>query len=727
MRYKKNNRLVVIYLFITISAIILLPVNILAEKTLTPEQLWETSHQIVYEHAGADAGIHLICQGRNIIERYIATILAFKLDTHRYSVSKSSGTEFILPNFENMKSLSPHIYELVTEPDILMLINLTNPNGPHELEICLWNPETDSKVLLSQHRLNLPESLTNLKQQVPERMPRPDEPWLKLLTQLSTDCGPAEKGFKKGLNLVVGSFFHENGYWEKAVSNLQQYEHSTVSSCFIKLITANIWAGDMEKAENAITEMLKLHPDSGPLYASKAWVTLRKGEIEDALMFLEQARLSDVRREGFYTFAKFLTLRDSGRQEDAERPLVTAVETLPDNPLVQMQAARFYWRRAELEKAIDHYKKAIEAGTENKEVFIELGLAFDAVGQTQEAIEAFMDAFEHQRDDISVARHLSTLLQSAGRYEDAIAIFSEYVAANPDNAVAAATLGDLQLHSWKIQESRASYRKALSIDPDFAHAHIKLAVTFLIEKNHDKSLEVLKALLEKQPRNAQTQTMLGKTYAEKGRFDEAIELLQEAAKIPEHEHLARIELANTFLKTGEKDKAIREAQLAVSSEPDAASFATLAKAFLHNERIRDAEHTLDKGLQTNPDSPDLLITTAKVELAKTKNIDEKEEIIRGLKLALEYAEKAIESTPFYVTGYRLAGEVALKMNELEKATAYWEKALELDKWDAELAWDLAELLNVNLDNFEKAKHYYEKHIQLNGEFEDKAREILDSQ
>ncbi len=726
-RISSNHSTTMKLMIVLLLACLWLPAGAYADgEDESPQRVLNRCAEELAEVIAPGATLHLVCSGPTKIARYTSAMLGFVLEARGYGITEATAPARPFADSESMEEPPASIFEKSRFADDLLLIDLeleTDANAV--IDLYLWDVESRELKRGITRSFSVSAGLQELGGIVPESPPRDDLPWLELFGELVPACDLAGKGPERGWRLREGKFYFRNGYWRQAAESFAGTAHEAVTeSFFYEMMAIKYGTGAGEVLER-VDDMLKLHPDSGPLYALKAWMTFREGRSEDAAMILEQARLSDVAREGLYIFAEYLLLLQDGRAEAAEEPLLNAVEAMPDTAFIQLQAARHYWRRADLDEAVRFFRRAIGAGADDAGVYIELGMALSASGESGAAIEAFMEVFRHRRGDLSVARRLSSMLRSAGRYEDALRVLAECVEANPEAASPVITLGDLYVYGWRIEESVGAYKKALQRDSSSGYAKVALACSYLLKRESDKAIDLLGRSLENDQRDARTLLMLGEALLHRGQIDEAIENLVSAAKDSEYEHMARIALSNALLQSGEPDRAIREAQLAVSSQPDSLAFAALARALMEAGRFRDTRQAIEKGLKSTPDSPDLRCAAIELKLLNAQNAGSEAKKNELYAKAVGMSEDIIRTAPFHLEAYLLGGYSALEMGDFELCAQMWKSAAELDRWDPDLAWQLARIYYNELESPEEAAPYFQRHIELGGDYADEAAGYLE--
>ncbi len=693
-------------------------------ETPPAQTLFEDLVENSREHIESDEMICLVAESATKVEDYTLSMLEFLFENHGYECRTIGGLEKRLPELGQNGISEAEIVAECDAADNLLFVKVNDEIGETAyVEFLLWDREKKAKLKYVDADFILPLGLRQIHETVPETPPRDDRIWRKLFETLAIECEYVEHNKEKGWSLSEANFFFRHGYWEQAAQSFRSVEYDKTSSCFLYKIMSGKWSGDLTGAQRDIAEMLKRHPDSGFLYLLKAWLSFSESEVKDAEMFLEQARLSDVTREGFYFFAQYLMWSAGGKGQEAGEVLQKSAEMLKDVDFVQLEAARYNWRKGQLDKAVHFFKQALKTGADDPDVYVELGLALDAAGEYQKAIDAFIAAFEHKQADLSVARHLSSMLRSAGRYEDAVNVLSESVEANPQCADAAVTLGDFNLYSWRIEESIKAYKEAISRDPDLTYPKAALAGAYLLKQETNKAFELIGVCLENNSLDARALIVIAESMLHRGKTDKAIEYLVKAARNPKYEHMARIALSKAFLQKDNVGRAIQEAQLAVSSKPTPPAFAVLARAFISSEQPIEAENAIERGMESARNSPDLLCASIELTLLKAVNAEDvsQKELYES---ALELSEKVQSIDPFHLDAYILGGRSALGLNDFEQCAAMWEQATQLDRWDQELTWELGKIYYDKLDMPNKALHLFKRLIELGGGYSDEAEHYL---
>jgi Flp pilus assembly protein TadD len=130
-----------------------------------------------------------------------------------------------------------------------------------------------------------------------------------------------------------------------------------------------------------------------------------------------------------------------------------------------------YDRRKEFIKAIEHYKTAILIQPDAASVYNNLGVSYYMSGEYEKAEEAFVAAIEHKETGSKVYNNLALTLGMLGDYSGAYKAFRKA----GDEATAKNNMGYLYLRDGKNKEAVQAFEKAIERNPAFySKAHDNL-------------------------------------------------------------------------------------------------------------------------------------------------------------------------------------------------------------------------------------------------------------
>ena len=345
---------------------------------------------------------------------------------------------------------------------------------------------------------------------------------------------PAAPGKDAALQLAQAGYFFDSGLWAQAAPRFATLADDKPNTLFARAVMARMLSGDADAAQTLLQSLLNTRPDSGPLYALAGWLSLRRSRPEDALMQLQQARLSDMAREGLYTYARGLIALEQKDDKTAEQALTRAADLLPNELFAQYQVARFYWQRADLQSALRYYRRATQTSGATAETWAELAMVLDASGETDGALSALRQAFRMRSDNPVITRQLASLLKRQGQFDESLQVLRRAKDANPCSAPLLAAYGDGAAEMWKIADAESAFREAVKVGGDFPYGTVRLAEMQRIQRQYRDAQSLLMGLLASHPDYQPARLELGQVLADIGQTDEALNTLNEAARSPQY-------------------------------------------------------------------------------------------------------------------------------------------------------------------------------------------------
>lgn len=236
-----------------------------------------------------------------------------------------------------------------------------------------------------------------------------------------------------------------------------------------------------------------------------------------------------------------------------------------------LQGRYLYWNKRtqeNLNKAIEHFRSAINEDPNYAPAYVGLADCYNALGAVQVGALPPLEA-----------RRLA---------EEAA---TKALALNPALAEAYSALGYVKLFNWNWTGAEQDFKRAIELNPNYANAHnfyasfliargqvegsiassnrareldpFSLSISaqrgFLLEnaRRYDEAIEQLRAVIAMDPNHYQAYWILGHTYAANRQFDQAIEAAQKAVDLSERAPGALGMLGLAYAVAGRKDEANR--------------------------------------------------------------------------------------------------------------------------------------------------------------------------
>jgi tetratricopeptide (TPR) repeat protein len=153
------------------------------------------------------------------------------------------------------------------------------------------------------------------------------------------------------------------------------------------------------------------------------------------------------------------------------------------------------------------------------------------------------------------------------------------------------------------------------------------------EKSSILSEAALTALVKKDPNSYQTHVQAARFYQEKGFIGQAQDEYKKAIALPNAQPDAFKQLSNLYLRSHDYDLAIKISEDACKKFPDNFGVQLSAGYALHNQqRLDEALICYEKARKIKPNSPDIYVAIADVQLAMNKPKEALASVDKALKL-----------------------------------------------------------------------------------------------
>ena len=154
-------------------------------------------------------------------------------------------------------------------------------------------------------------------------------------------------------------------------------------------------------------------------------------------------------------------------------------------------------------RSLAHFQRAVAEFPSYYEAYLQMGIAYQQLGQKAEAEKAIRESIELSGESFADADFaLSELLDEQERYSDAEKAARQGLLMKPNSWAGQYVLGWALLGSNQLKEAEESAQKALLLNQDFAKAHLLLASIHIRTRNAASLLKDLDAYLALEPNGA---------------------------------------------------------------------------------------------------------------------------------------------------------------------------------------------------------------------------------
>ena len=280
------------------------------------------------------------------------------------------------------------------------------------------------------------------------------------------------------------------------------------------------------------------------------------------------------------------------------------------------ELAATYGRAEYASKAVEEYKKAIEADPTSEFLNASLAELYAKTGRIRDAVLEAQDIIKRDPKNVEARRLLGRIyLRSLGDMQSgkqsqnilklAIEQYESIVQLQPDSVEDRLVLGRL----YRLGEDRINAEKQFQIanklQPSSEEAVTTLAILYTDEGDYARALKVLEAIPDKE-RTSKIYSALGFTYEQKKDYKKAIEAYSKAVEQDGDNLDALRGLAQNLLNDGQTAAALEKYKMIVDADPqDAQTYMRIAEIYRKDGKFNEALDMLKKAQAVVPDSLEL--------------------------------------------------------------------------------------------------------------------------
>jgi len=326
----------------------------------------------------------------------------------------------------------------------------------------------------------------------------------------------------------------------------------------IQMITQAFQAhrdGQSRTAEQLCRQVLQRQPGHPDALSLQGYMAFQAGRYDEAVEFFSGAVVAAP--SALIHNQLGLALHNKGQLERAIAHYREAVQLDPAHALAQVNLGRALQARGQPDAGIVHCRAALRLAPDMPEAHYSLGLCLHAQGDKQAAATHYRKALGLKPAYAEAHGSLGDILSEAGADPEAILHYNDYLRIRPDHAETCVKLA-MSLHRAGYLEDAANHcRRAIRIKPGHVAAYISLGVVLFSLNQFEEALQAYRAALRISPGNMNAVIGEANIYEKMGKDEQAYECLRPwidadiaAAKV--------LPLALSLsLQQGEKDRFIR--------------------------------------------------------------------------------------------------------------------------------------------------------------------------
>ena len=335
-----------------------------------------------------------------------------------------------------------------------------------------------------------------------------------------------------------------------------------------------------------------------------------------------------------------IVYKTQGELRLAENHLGQALSLLPETAEVHIHLGDVYVLQRRLNAAETAYREGIRLNPHHTESYYGLGRVSELQDRLQQAM-AYYDAALMRNQYLSQAQYRRALtyrrLGNSERaaaameqfrhlkvYEDMLHGYREALYLNPNLPMLYIKLGELHEAYNNLTAAIQIYETATQIHPSYSPAYTHLGEVFIKQRSFQKAAVAYQKSTEIAPDDSQAWLKLGIIYINQQQFETAIAAFKRAIVIDSTAAEAYNNLARLYAGLGkEMQQAIDLAKHAVSLEPTARYYDTLAYTYYRNTQYAEALEAIHQALALAPDVGAYNKLLLKIKAAQGTNTTER--------------------------------------------------------------------------------------------------------
>ncbi|MDJ0576558.1 MAG: tetratricopeptide repeat protein [Xenococcaceae cyanobacterium MO_234.B1] len=364
----------------------------------------------------------------------------------------------------------------------------------------------------------------------------------------------------------------------------------------------------------------------------------------------------------------------------------------PESEKIQANLGSLYARQKKWERAIAHYKRAIQLNPNFAGAYRNLARALTKAGTPEAATEYWLRAIELEAQGVKAEEYLQlgTNLVQQGKLKPAITCYRRAVQLQPNVAEPYLKLGELFLNIGQHSQAETCYKQGLKRAPQNPQLHYNLGLTLAQQQDWDSAIEYYKKALQLQEDYWEAAHNLGEALSHKKLWSEAVPYYRRAIKLKPDFSWSYNNLGNALLELQDWSEAIKAFLQAIKLKPDFPwAYYNLGEALGKLGEWDEAITAYQGAAQIQEDLPNVQQKLGNALYQKIAQ--EKQTLEQDQQIALNCFHKAIAQNPDDPQNYHQAialeqdnlelyiglGNVLMKQKQIDEAIVAYQMALQL--------------------------------------------------
>jgi tetratricopeptide (TPR) repeat protein len=358
--------------------------------------------------------------------------------------------------------------------------------------------------------------------------------------------------------------------------------------------------GNLDKAEQAVEQTLKLRPHWTEAHLLRANILYRKGESERLIRLLRE-ELDD--RPDDLQLRMFLArkLIDDKKYNEARDEFAEVLEYHPNNPDALYAMGLLGLQINDVEQAEQSFKQLIAQKQKVDEARYYLGQAAEMQNRPELALDYYA-MIKHGRHYVDARIRTASILAKQGDIEAAREYLQNTTADTLDVELRLYLAeGQILREAREYGEAYKLYSVALQQMPDNTQLLYARALTAEKLDRLDVTIKDLQTIIEQEPNNAEALNALGYSLVDAtDRIDEGINYIKRAFQLKPDDPAIVDSMGWAYYRKGDYDKALSYLRKAFNMLKDGEIAAHLGEVLWVSGRKDDARKVWEDALRDTP-------------------------------------------------------------------------------------------------------------------------------
>ncbi len=513
-------------------------------------------------------------------------------------------------------------------------------------------------------------------------------------------------------HFVEGMAFEENGEMDRAlesyrkVLNVDPGQSDLASRVAVLLIRQE----DFPQAIDVLKDALKANPNDAEPYRQLAFIYAKYlKKMDQAVDYANRAIALNPR--DIETYQRLVEIElAAGEEKKALEVLDRAAKVRSDDANFWVRLGKLYAvilykadsppKPDELKRINEVFKKAAEHANDDPAVLKDVADYYASSQQLKEAIALYLRVLELQPDDANAREKLATGFILTNQRGKAVEMLEQIIKQHPEKyqpydllAQVLDEEGRSLQRANRLDEAKATfakvaanYEQSLLINPNHAGTYLRLAELLLGPlKDPERAVKFLTEARRRFAGAPEIAYYLAIAQREAKQIQQAVATFEEAlheAELDQDNEIVNAKFYFNYGATAEQaglyEKAADLLHKSIALDPANAAEAYNYLGYMwadHNMHLDEAEETIRRALEIDPNNGSYLDSLGWVEFRKGKFDQALADLLR--------AAKNIDREDPIV--FEHIGDTYLKLNRVPEALESWQKALKLDPKNKSLA------------------------------------------